>query len=946
MDELPLTTQESLPDELPLSDAPIGEEGSAPVPLCEAPPSSPEELSLGDLVDARDAAQSSPAQEAQEQGLLGEGGAMFGCTAPGPASIFQRRGRPNLALQEALREEMERQGVQIGNEAAPKSGGRHTLAIDSGSSVVRRQPAPAMVKAMVAATTLSAEQRRCLQKRPVAGLCPLSPIGDALSAARELIAKTGTNAIDPETMDIAKKLMANDEWLMTSKKAFAADLGVDRKKLREVVPLLAAALYHDDRCKRARLEEALVVSMPQSSLLMYLDFNAYDETPLPVVTKNESGVVVARPTAQAGAEAASQGDPRAICSFGQASALSARLRNLGGPQKIVQTVHQGGVLLKFGDSTLAILSGAVCPLQVVDKCTAKALKEVQLRINPSSGSASLFGQALRVVCTDRHPSNMAAERALVRERDNWLHLHVVCEVHKTAQVYSKTFGLMESNVRGMLHCALSLRDGAAMTRFRQALRAEIESRFEVRVGTAPRDAVRWKKAIMRLFVSHGASASARQVLLALCPNGDWRSPKVQHYVAPGRIGRVDKNELLEHVTAGLTTALASTPPSVYPRHRWTGADLSTDSLGIFESCHKLLSTTYMRFIASFECRSRASRILAAAAEDSEFNFHGGSGAPAIADASAAEVARPALVGGMADQELPNETAGGATAGNEEAAWAEVNAARRRTAAEWLASRPLARLVLQRTAMEPLRQLLGRQFEVAAEEWELEQQARILEACALREKGWGDRDYKLGVAASCEDEAKFFRQLSLAFNEPTLWTAMPPQGCTIGFRALAFKVLSRMGSCVHELLLQPHTRLPLAMFRLLSDPNYADTLLALPDCQWDEWSRKLRAMHPSLRGEEFYAKLAFVAMAAWKDIAGVEARHASVRRYQTVASTQTHAETLQNLSASWCFLQARKASRRSSSSASFATPKVLRVLVGPWGKKSSHPCMSDYSECVV
>lgn len=96
---------------------------------------------------------------------------------------------------------------------------------------------------------------------------------------------------------------------------------------------------------------------------------------------------------------------------------------------------------------------------------------------------------------------------------------------------------------------------------------------------------------------------------------------------------------------------------------------------------------------------------------------------------------------------------------------------------------------------------------------------------------------------------------------------------------------------------------------------ATELLQLPDCQWDEWSLSMRAAHPELAGDDFFAKLAFTSCFAWKDISGVEARHATVRRHLSVASLQTHQETLQTLSAHWCFRQARKASARAAT----ATP---------------------------
>ena len=58
----------------------------------------------------------------------------------------------------------------------------------------------------------------------------------------------------------------------------------------------------------------------------------------------------------------------------------------------------------------------------------------------------------------------------------------------------------------------------------------------------------------------------------------------------------DRNAIFTRLTSGLLTALLSSRPGLYPRHRWTGCDLATDDVGIVEACHSLPSTTYRRFV--------------------------------------------------------------------------------------------------------------------------------------------------------------------------------------------------------------------------------------------------------------------------------------------------------------------------------------------------------------
>jgi len=146
-----------------------------------------------------------------------------------------------------------------------------------------------------------------------------------------------------------------------------------------------------------------------------------------------------------------------------------------------------------------------------------------MQASPVGRVANLFKENLRAVCTDAAASNLACEREVAADRGpQWSTLHTLCDVHVTSRCYSKTFSLMEDHITGMVRCALSLRVGAAMNVFRRCMRDEIADRLDIKFGRCPPDAVAHKKAVLRLFVSHGRKAMMRRLLLVLCPNGDWR----------------------------------------------------------------------------------------------------------------------------------------------------------------------------------------------------------------------------------------------------------------------------------------------------------------------------------------------------------------------------------------------------------------------------------------
>lgn len=408
--------------------------------------------------------------------------------------------------------------------------------------------------------------------------------------------------------------------------------------------------------------------------------------------------------------------------------------------------------------------------------------------------------------------------------------------------------------------------------------------------------------MLKLFVSSGKHVAVRRTLLALCPNGDWRSHRVQYYVPLGAGGQVDRRQVLRHLTTGVLTALCACRPEVYPRHRWTGCDLATDDVGILEACHRLLSTTFRRMAHHATGDPQRSSLAAGGsahleAEPVALEDGGLDAAPGDMLADAEASAR-----GLAAEH--DRDGGGAGEGADPSDFARINAAHKRHAAEWLRGLPLGRLILQRMLMEPLRELLGAQFKVAGAEWEQEQACKAAAAIAMGDLSTSSRQYRLVLAAQGVAERRCQQQVAEIWRSEVLWSCVPLCDCTISFRALAFKCISRLACVVHELLEVPHRAFPTRMFLLMVQPELASAFAEEPECLLDPWSRKLREMYPSLAGAEFQSTLLLCALLCWSDISTLESKHASVRRLLVTRSVQTHRSTFDELSAHWLFMQAR------------------------------------------
>lgn len=910
--ELPLSQQTFLPSQLDIGpsqdDAAPPEAGDT---LEELPLSPDAEEKLGDAVEAAEAAgrsESSLGEEADapERGLLF--GFPFGNPADPPMiDGRRRRGRPNRLLQEALQEAAARRGAHAESGAlllGAQPGAERTAVVGESALAEATQHDR---RRLLREAGLGPEEQLRLLKRPISGLSPPSPLTGVLDACVQL-RKLPKEAIDEPVRLAVVSLLEPGPLPTASKKVRAESLGLTTARLDVVLPMVGASIVVSDRGQRGDLEKAIARSRPASDLLLYADFCAYDETPLPIIVRDDSPAGAhSSPTQPQQQEGRARGADT-FCNFGHGSVLTPMLSSSSSAQKVLQTVQGGGLLIKLGDRHVVLLSSTVCNLTVMSSGTAAITKEAQLQVSGVSRASTKFAQCMRIACTDRASANILAERELVLERgSSWSTLHTFCDIHRTASAHDKSFSLMPESVSGMIHCALAMRSGAALCRFRFCMRQEVESRFKVKHGRPSEAAKAYKVGVLRLFVSHGSRLGVRRLLLALCPNGDWRREEVEYYPPPGRPEQ-PVEVYMEHVTSGLITALLAAQPSIYPRHRWTGADLATDCLGVMEACHHLLSTSFARFVAWFEPASRARRVLADARDST------GQAMPTphalqddVAHLPRADDQRAepeAMTAALVGEEQPS------TAGIDQPAWAAINAAHRRLASAWLSGTPLVDLLLMRLVMEPLRQLMAHQFQVASEAWEVDQRARLAKAI-LRDGGasFADRSYRLSVAAEGDEEAKCLSQLGQLFEQSALWDLFPRSASSVGLRALAFRLLSRAACAVRQLLSFPHEQFPVRLFKLLAHPDLASELVVVPDCMLDAWSQELKRQHPTLRGADLEQKLFLVCMLGWRDISRVEAKHAAIRRQLKQASLQTRPQELRDLSALWCITQVRKRQER-------------------------------------
>ena len=696
---------------------------------------------------------------------------------------------------------------------------------------------------------------------------------------------------------------------------------VDRKRLLPLTFRAATAMFMLQRAVVSTFEDLVCQGLRRDDLVHYVEAVQYDETPMP--TRLLGDPKQAPGHAAAGLRLVRRGSiaPPAhvlavpatgICSIRSRGAL--KITTGGTKQKIMQTRSEVGMVLKVGNRFCTMVFHASCPLAVLEDTTAKCITQQQLSISRCGRAALCFKGITRATTTDGHPSNILAESTIagLRSGDRQPGVHVLCSVHRTALVYDKTMALVDDDVSGLIRVALALRTGSAMMRFRACLRQEIASRLDVLHGSPPRSAMEYRRKLLRMFCTNGANIVTKRVLLTLLPNGDWRSRKVQFWVrhdTPRHLTSVES--VLDHLTNGLTLALASAQPPVYNRSKWTGSDIAVDYLGIFEGCHRLLSTSYARFCATFEKGAVATQLLNLAESLQVYGEPPLAAIPA-AYGQAAQEAEPHAAGeeGGGANVLPGVTSNTTAEAARKAAAAAVNAKTRRLGLAWIVQNRFGHVVMIRLLMEPLRQYLAKQFRRAADAWDYSEKAKQASACLS--SGDCRRSFRIVSEAEGVEDECFLQSVRWLFQECEMWDTMPPRDHHASMRSLAFRCASRMGCVFHKLLRSRHKGFPYQMFRLLTNPDFAEKFRNMSECVLDEWCKSLRRRYPTLTGDEFFQVLYTVAVLLRVDVSHVEARHASIRRFLTAGSVQTHQVSLPTLSAQWLFQQFRTSRNHSGS----------------------------------
>ena len=651
----------------------------------------------------------------------------------------------------------------------------------------------------------------------------------------------------------------------------AEELQMARATLEAKLLRLASAHHAFSRLEWSLAQQYLKASLPVTSLVLFVEYMAYDETPMK--TKVLDPLLPDLPVWE---------DPTAPR---RGAAQSLAVTNSSPTTKILQCQHFCALLLRIGDRYVKIYGEIAAPLQVMEKNNSVVLAECLGRLSAATPTAHAFNMQTRMVSRDQAGYNKKAERGILQGRasGSWSGLEFDCEIHSTARAFQKTYDeLLEADVSGILNVALCLRSGSNMMLFRRCLLAECRAKLKILRGSIPQEALQYRSTFLRQFVSTGANVLLNRLLLCRLPNGLWSDTSViQIYIPHSQAEPVNVRALANVITSSLCYVLTGSKPHLFARHRWTGCDLAVEELGRLEGIHGLLSSTWERFMVAHSTPSlqvsdgpACSGLGEEADEVPESVWQPANtalGTQPVDDREASADQGLEFVVSSSDAEKHRSPA--------------QHARDRRKAAEWLSAKPFATLVLFRVTMAPLVSLLNAQLGLSSMEWDRKESGKQADQWASGGP-IPKRHYMVTMAAQQILERKYFVSLRQLFHEEAEWQLIKEEKHTVEFRALAFRILSRQGALIHLDLQVPHGLPPFSLFSVLHTPELAESVVGTPPCMLDEWSQAVIQKYPTLSGEECLQFLETHAAIAATNTAPIESRHSSLRRQLVGRSLQT------------------------------------------------------------
>jgi len=760
-------------------------------------------------------------------------------------------------------------------------------------------------------------------------------VQEAYIAALQLFGSIKPGRSDLQMQKAVKDIMLRN-LPIGSRRSRAAALGITDHTLKRATVLGASAMVELGCLQLEDIMLQLVNELgdcPDGRLISITEVSRYDETPM--VARVLSSVPLdlslfddVRPEPEAVSSADASAGGMHVTEFSIDTA----------PAKLLQSELTFVLLYRMAGKYTCLKMRVPVRVQSLQRttgeCVLQALREHTPGLLSHPGLPHVTRKQ-RLVVTDRGGGMLRAERAWRERREDVVVLQHTCDIHRCSAIRDKAMTSMESNISGLIHLALSMREAGSVASFRKAMRTVILKRLKIHTGRPPRACQEHHRRVLGIFIASGTpSERIRVFVITSLANGDWSDPEfIHHWCFEGCPCGGNPRRCKFLFCTAFTSAVLPCAVLEFPRNRWTRGEETVSAAAMLMVVNNLGTIAFKVWcgLKSSKAGAQHPAALAAAAQepedaalpDGDVMVDGDDGVRDMADGLNDLMGVP-----------PDEAAGSGSANAE--SYREEASRHRRIAGQWIQDGAvLGDLMVMRIMMEPQRQYMSAMLHRGGDEFE---RARTL-SMAKDESvltHLDPDDYRCLTACTMKLELEFCKSTWSALSTPDVWACLPSAYPTVAKVSRCFQMGS-VGLCsVKAMMILRYRQYPFKTFRILMDDSYIDTVDGDCDKLKDPWTLDLQRVYGRLEGADARAEIMAMVATFVLDTSQIEARHASLRRYLEVRKQQTHSATVEELSAEFCarlvrvraeeeMTQAELLARRGSADAAAGQPGIAQAL---------------------
>lgn len=727
-------------------------------------------------------------------------------------------------------------------------------------------------------------------------------LGDALRVLLEWINCKDLH-VDPKRLRIAYAHLS-ERVPVASIASTAAKFGVSPEIQMRCQLLGSAAFVCMARHVAAEVLQHIAGRVEQvdgARLLSITEVSRYDETPMHARTTSAQRVAV--PMA---GDVGGSGLPTSLTDMAIGSIFEVATDS--SPAKLLQSeLHFVFLYSVHGEYYFLKLR---CPVfvQSIQRCTGENVLQALREHTPNvleSANAGVAHRKQRFAITDRGAGMLKAERGFAELRPDVVSLQGTCDIHRCSILRDRVMAYAERHVSGLIHMMLSMHEAGGVAAFRSAIRRVLEERLVFHPQPPSPQQVRKNKKVFDLVCDPRDKNNAlRSVVVCTLANGDWSDTKnVHHWCGPRCVCGGTEASCLTVFSAVFVMSLLPKAIPKFPRHRWTRAEQSVDAVCVLLVVHDIGTAAFLEWM-------RAKGDLAAPAGGRASNGVHGRQTRGGDDGDSAGYAFNVVAGDADDDgdivddivaimqaaEVPEHRFDDQRGTDATVDARDGGSTHRRVVGQWLGTRPLADLLVVRIMMEPQRVYMQRMLYRAGAKFDFDRAAKSVKAMPGADDPCEKFDYKVLSACALAFETEFCAGIAARMQDPSLWDVLPSDYPTMASTTVAFFMASTSLCAVKALFIKRYEMYPFRTLKLLIDDSLRDTIAQDCDTMKDAWTLGMQKVYgPRLEGPDARAELVMAAAILELDISAIEARHASLRRYLTVRSTQTHATTVADVS---------------------------------------------------